>query len=301
MSIRLTWRNVNAAIADNIIIYRDTAPIPADTLPAPLVTLAADAVSYDDTTVVRGTVYYYRIAAVKGTDFVLTDNKIHGYFPDSGPGPQTLKRGDWKRGYFGRVLVGDFLNIAETRSVSGLTAGTAEPEAGLTHWHKYIYDGKILFIPNTSISNGLSWNAIYQAGLMYGTDNFGSPPTGGVASPPTFNVNQKRLATVKGYDFLIRAPKVSTLPTTQYITGDPQYADSEWLELICRTYLTTTRADIKGHWDDVTPKPVTRSVTQHFQSSTAAIIIAQANVDDLITYSAPTATMGWLPVFELQY
>lgn len=301
MSIRLTWRNPNAATADSVVIYRDTTPIPAATLPAPLVTLAGDAVSYDDTTVVRGVVYYYRIAMFKDADFVLSDNRIHGHFPDSGPGPQKLLRGDWKRGYFGRVPVGEFLSVAETRTACAFTTGTAEAEANLTHWHKYIYDGKILFIPNTSMASGLSWNILYQAGLMYGVDSFGVAPPG-ITSGPVFNVNQKRIVTAKGFDFLVRAPKVTTLPTNQFVTGDPLYADSEWLDLICRTYLITTRADIKGKWDDVTPKPTTRFLTPSFQSTGFIIGAAQSNVDDLVTaYGAGNATLGWLPVFELQY
>jgi hypothetical protein len=301
MSIRLTWRNVNAALADSIVIYRDTAPIPADTLPAPLATLAGAATTYDDATVVRGVVYYYRIAAVKGDDFVLTDNKIHGYFPDSGPGPQTLLRGDWKRGYFGRVPVGVFLTVAETRAVTAFSAGTAEAESGLTHWHKYIWDGKILFIPNSTISNAVSWNLIYQAGLMYGVDGFGSAPAG-IAGGVVINVNQKRVVTVKGFDFMVRAPKMSALPTSQYITAEPQYAESEWLDLMCRTYFTTTRTDLKGKWDDVAGKPTTRFIGQHIAGTNAVLLGANSNIDDLITgYTLPNASFGWLPVFELQY
>jgi hypothetical protein len=167
MSIRLTWRGDNAAIADNIIIYRDTVPILAEALPAPLATLAGNAVTYDDTDVVRGTLYYYRIAAVKDTNVMLTDNQLHGYFPDSGPGPQKIIRGDWKRGYFGRIAVADFLSITDVKTLSGFSTGTFQTDATLTYWLKFVIDGKILFMPGTYMCSNISWKNLYDAGFVY--------------------------------------------------------------------------------------------------------------------------------------
>lgn len=297
MSIRLTWRDVNAAIADNIIIYRDTVPIPPDSLPTPLVTLAGSATTYDDTTVVRGTVYYYRIAAVKGVDFVLSDNKIHGYFPDSGPGPQTLLRGDWKRGYFGRVTVPGFLTVAETRTVAGLTAGTAVSEATLTHWMKFIFDGKIIFVPCTTLTTGISWKSIYDAGLVYGVDGFGSPGPG--MSTVTFNVNQKKQVTVKGFEFLIRLPKASPLPTTTQITTPDQHAEGEWLELLGRSYLASVRPEVKPHWEDL-PALAWYSFTQHCNAANIVLVFV-GETSSTSTATNAGAGYGWLPFFELVY
>lgn len=66
-TVRLTWTDPNSGAAqeDEIRVYRDTAPFDAETLPAVLDTLAADEVTYDDTTALSGTSYWYAVAMVK--------------------------------------------------------------------------------------------------------------------------------------------------------------------------------------------------------------------------------------------
>lgn len=101
MSIRLTFTNPNNA--DSVKIYRDVNPIDLNALPAPLATLPGNATTFSDVTAVRNTVYYYVIASFKGSDVLFTPNQQYGYFPDTGPGPSKLLRGNWNEGYFGTV------------------------------------------------------------------------------------------------------------------------------------------------------------------------------------------------------
>lgn len=302
MSIRLAWRNVNAALADSIVIYRATAPIPADTLPAPLVTLAASATSYDDATAVRGTVYYYRIAAVKGSDFILTDNQAHGYFPDSGPGPQKLLRGDWNSGFFGRLTTDEFLTVADARTLCGVATGTVPAESLLTHWYKFIFNGKILFAPCISLGGSLSWVNLYSLGLMYGTDDNGAVPAGTGGGP--FTVNQKKQVAVKGYNFLVRQPKASPLPTTTLITTAAQMLGGEWFETMARVSISSARPDARGRYDDIAGSGYLQARSQHLGTTAAAVMVGGTVSDadgQIATGSGGSSTASWFPFFELIY
>lgn len=298
MSIKLSWPDVNAAVADSIKVYRSTGPIDPLNLPAPLVTLAGNALQYEDTAVVRGTIYYYRVAAFKGADMVISSDQIHGYFPNSGPGPQTILRGDWKRGYFGKVPIAEFLTAADAKALCGLAAGTAVADTILTYWNKFILDGKILFIPPCAATAGVVWKNIYDAGLMYGTDDTGSAPSTAQTATAT---NQRKVVLAKGFNFLVYSPKASAAPTNAYLaTGD--VGGSEWFETVARTLLSPTRADAKSRWDDQASHAAAfpGALTQHFASST---LVYGAVNDTAGSQNAGVvnANYGWYPIFELQY
>lgn len=297
MSVKLSWRQINAP--DSITIYRATSPIDAGALPAPLVTLSGAAVEYEDTTAVRGTLYYFRIAMTKGANTILSDNQLFGYYPNSGPGPQKLLRGDWKRGYFGRVPTADFLLAADAKTLCGLTAGTAVADTSLTHWYKYVFDGKILFIPNCAVATSVTWRNIYDAGLMYGTDDAGSAPANSATSVATAT-NQKKIVTAKGFNFLVRSPKASNQPTNVPYTVDTQLADTDWMETISRMWFTPTRADAKARWDDQST-PTLSAICQHFSATANVIMVIGADVPSTLASSSTSATYGWFPIFELQY
>ena len=100
MSVRVNWNN-KGQIFDSIEVYRSTDKNTDWSLLSPIATLAGNLEEYIDNDVTRGTIYHYRVKVIKGSDSFLTDVITHGYFPESGPGPQTLLRGDWECGYFG--------------------------------------------------------------------------------------------------------------------------------------------------------------------------------------------------------
>lgn len=97
--------------------------------------------------------------------------------PDSGPGPKTLSRGDTTFGFFGEVdsseliapgdLVTTFLSSYSTFDVAPVT----------TKWLKFIVNGKVLFTPFVQACTNVSWNNLYDAGLVYGTGDNGLYPT----------------------------------------------------------------------------------------------------------------------------
>lgn len=97
------------------------------------------------------------------------------FFPDSGPGPKTLLSGNAVDGYFGQVTTDQLFTYAEIEAEITKMTGTKLVPTDLT-WHKFIIDNKVLFTANRAFRN-TTWNAVYQAGYIYGTDDNGKFPT----------------------------------------------------------------------------------------------------------------------------
>lgn len=293
MAIRLTWSDKNAAVADGVYIYRDTVPIPANALPTPLATLPGNAISYDDTTALRNTVYYYRVGTFKGSDLLVSDNVIMGNFPDTGPGPQTLQKGDWNLGYFGVVAPADLLAFSELYAQLGLSGGGLQTDGTNAGWHKFIRDGSIIYLPITPLLTGVSWNNLYDSGLVYGVDGNGSPPAGSVAARhPT---KQKRVVTKGTYTFWVRSLKGSTKgPSVILSINNDGFDNSEWAETISRLLLASSLPSNSTKWADLATTAT--CLTQHVRSSVNALTL---NGETWGTV-AMTGAAGFLPVPELK-
>lgn len=304
MGILLNWGNANASVADGINIYRAESRIPLDTLPSPIATLPGSATSYEDTTVARGKVYHYRVGVYKGDDLLVGPNQMQGYFPNSGPGPQSLKAGDWTLGYFGRVSLADFATAQEMVTLCGVS-GTVIADTVMKYWNKFIRNGKIIFAPCTELAYGMTWQQLYNLGLVYGVDGFGTYPTG-VTSAMNFNVNQKKLVTVKGSQFLVRLPQMTKQPLTEMVSGaNVDAAGTEWLDLHCRSAMFSANPALKGRWNDEAVVSQMGGLSQHWSSATQ-VVAANAGAADTpnqiqIYTTSATIGYGWLPFLELQY
>lgn len=295
MSVRISWANANAT-ADSVILYRAAAPFAQTALPAPLVTLAGNATTYDDTTVTRNTVAYYRAKIVKGSEELITPLLTMGHFPDSGPGPQTLLRGNWALGYFGRVPVANMWTIAQFRTATGATGlGAAGAESTLTFWHKFIRNGKIIFVPSAIMANTTtSWSSLYALGLVYGTNDNGAVPTTLTAMPTP--VNQQKIITLGTYSFLVRLPLGCTLPVSAI---QPNFATaldgSEWDETIGRCYTGWTQVYNAARFDDIAlANPAT--VTQHLTNNAKTTLSRGLSGVEGAYESVSTS---WVPFVEL--
>lgn len=201
MDITIKFDNFNGGTEDGVRVYRSDAVISSAELPEPLATLPAGTTQYVDTTAVRGSKYYYRFGVFKGTDEVLTKNiMVLAIAPaDTGPGPQTLQAGDWDLGYFGYCNSASFISYGGLISALGLEVGTAMTDYG---WYKVAYKGKVMFIPRSVLRTGVTYNQIYQAGAVFGTnDNGPVTPTGAVAT------NQYKLQDIGGFTFIPRLMK----------------------------------------------------------------------------------------------
>lgn len=104
------------------------------------------------------------------------------YFPDSGPGNKTLRRGTSTFGYFGEVTSAELFQGWELAAAAGLEAGT-EVSNSSTTWFKFIRNGKYLFLPNTQLRISIAWSELYAKGLVYGVSEGGPYPFGGTPVP----------------------------------------------------------------------------------------------------------------------
>ena len=80
-------------------------------------------------------------------------------------------------GYFGIVPSADFISGDALASALGITSGSSINSD--TPWIKLMKNGKILFHPLEPLRHSIPWNAIYNAGAVYGTGDEGTLPPNG--------------------------------------------------------------------------------------------------------------------------
>lgn len=307
MAIKLAWGSANIT-ADSVVIYRSLAKIDLAALPDPLVTLEGTATDYTDTTAARNTVYNYVIAINKGSDTVLTQNKVYGHFPDTGPGPATLLRGSWNDGYFGSMPQTDFYSNSDLGTALGMTASAINTTQNTQIWHKFILDGKILFIPQSSLSSNYAFRDVYNLGCVYGTNDFGDHlwPDKGINGGT--GVNQYKTVTKYGYTFLVRLPKGSTLPTSAVVptTWDDNNGNSEWYQTMGRIFLNQATNAIRTRYDDylyvanASYNGHMQTMTQHWTAATNVLFLGTSTgFDTIMPSSWGGVGYWWRPVLEL--
>ncbi|EBX6605129.1 hypothetical protein DS160_25175 [Salmonella enterica subsp. enterica serovar Enteritidis] len=210
MALKLKWKNPNK-VPTTIDIYRsDTHDV---SLTTPLVTLSEGETEWVDTTALFGKTYYYVWVVNTDNDQVVSQPQKIEVADRHGPGPNTLLHGNENYGFFGTVSSADFVNSGvitdALKSVSGIGTAVVYPT-----WFKYIRKGKVLFVPSTRFTD-TTWNSLYNAGAVFGTDGFGPPEFGG-------SVNQFTTFEFKGDLFLIRLPKgIPDGLTVSDVTGLP--------------------------------------------------------------------------------
>lgn len=303
MAVRLDWPK--PASADSIKVYRSLSKIDLANLPDPLVTLAGDATFYSDVTAARNTIYNYVVATALGDDVVFTQNQEYGYFPETGPGPSVLMRGNWREGYFGTVSQTDFIGAADLCTALNFAPNSVNTSA--VTWHKFILDGKILFIPQLSIAMTNLYD-LYRNGLVYGTDDNGARPTDttGIGAQP--GVNQLRKVIINNLEFKARLPKASSAPTTEYLkdltAGDARWGEGEWNRTFGRMAYNAFTLCIRSRWGQLTSYGsnnvnFTAAFTQHMLSPTANITMFSASSDVPSSMAWNSSYYSWRPVLEL--
>lgn len=164
MPIKLDWYDNTPGI-DKQFIYRSLTPINQASPGTPLAEVASDVFTYTDNTVVQGQLYYYAIASSKGDQISISRQVPIAYYAETGPGPQTLVRGDWNFGYFGSIPLTD---IADATTIIAAMGSTAMKVGGATLWYKVAYKGKVLFVPNGNLATTAQWLWLYNNGFAYG-------------------------------------------------------------------------------------------------------------------------------------
>jgi len=139
------------------------------------------------------------------------------------PGSKTLFAGDLQAGFYGFVQPSEMGLITSNASGNqafnganlalgcGLTSGTAFNDN--IQLMKFAYKGKTLFIPQTGYRHSATWDAIYNAGLVFGTNDEGFlPPTGRCGVQLSINTADNSINTTSG-DFLAGVDSSDTVAT----------------------------------------------------------------------------------------
>ncbi len=232
------------------------------------------------------------------------------------PGPTGLIGGDTTAGFYGEVPAADFITGGDLSAALGLSAGTLHNDT--TPWLKFTLDGKTLFMPKKTIRYGLGWEAIYQAGAVYGDDTDGLSPSG----TPT---SQNAKVNIGGLEYRVRLIRgAGSDPTTNGDAGwDLSYTHgSEWNRLFypihsgvhSRSENPNPHTDPNtapfGSWANYTDAdlllesstdPGRRNWCMETTPVNEKVVRGYIGVTHVIDYSPtnPHQVEGWRPVLEL--
>jgi hypothetical protein len=233
MKNTLKWKNRNT-LPFTINIYRGAAPLDRNNLTNPIATLTNGETQYEDE-VVRGSTNYYVIETVKNGDKAPGNNLPITALPKRGPGPLTLKQGDYNYGYFGSLPSREFISTtAMLQQVApSLAALTAQIMQVAPTWHKYVRKGKILYIPQGPLISNVPYTTIYNAGLVFGVDNNGPYlPAGGVATNQLkfveFGGNKYKVRLMTGFNDDLSVRPTYGFAQAEYLNPAP----NEWDDLV---------------------------------------------------------------------
>lgn len=124
------------------------------------------------------------------------------------PGPKTLLRGDTNVGFYGFVQPSEMGliagNVAGKQDFNGSNLALAVGISQGTEFNinvplmKFHYKGKVLFIPLTGYRHTVTWDAIYNAGAVFGTSDEGLlPPTGRIGTDLTIDATDNSINCTK--------------------------------------------------------------------------------------------------------
>lgn len=249
MSLVVKWEDIPDAAGYEI--YRSKTKFSLSTLPTDKVSVPAGATEYEYTDVDRQTVYWFAIrtldangAGTFGQVFPL------GYFPDTGPGPSTLLRGDWAFGFFGEVspnLVGTADEV-----YAALVQTTADnpikPTVKDFVYLKCIVNGKIVFIPSSPFGtySVMGTSAHYIS-------------IGATGDAATLDDNTAPVIKLKGRDYRHRLPRASnSKPTGPLVNLDVVSDDVLMSEvgMLAALLLSAAETDVSKNPDNRNAAPL---------------------------------------------
>lgn len=235
MTIRLSWPAQTGL--DAIEIYRKVgyaATLDPLAPGAPYKTLAGNKTEFieaiEDLT--EKTIYVYWIAAVKGSERLIGAPVMQGYYLDTGPGPQTLLRGDWAAGYFGAIPKEEFFTQKELLALVPKLSNVSLMD--VPTWHKFVFRGRIVFYPSTTNAYG-AYYQFYTNGIAQGTSG-----EGGTITPSGYGAtNQLTTVDKNGRRYSIRLPYLATA-NNPASSSDAITRQGEWRNTMCRLIGNTT-------------------------------------------------------------
>jgi len=154
MSITITWLPHTLVSGEVLNIYRSDTRNGTFAL---LDSFNTSINSYTDTTALDNKVYFYKVTNTvngsTGTSVIIP----FANFPNTGPGPTTLLRGDWEFGYFGELgnsLLPTFTEILTAAGLTMPTWATGNLKGAETIWRKWIVNGRIIYFPEQYLCAG---------------------------------------------------------------------------------------------------------------------------------------------------
>lgn len=153
-------------------------------------------------------------------------------YPNSGPGPMYLKLGNEDIGYFGEVSSAELITYVAYKDhlnpalLVDINSGTLDKG-----WFKFMHQGKVKFISKYPLGDNLSWEALYKAGGIYGTNDNGTYPS--PAAGPYFNQYKPISVTQYGKTWTM-VPKAMTGAQIDPTTNPVTLSGSEFDDLLCR-------------------------------------------------------------------
>lgn len=190
----------------------------------------------------------------------------------NGPGASTPIVGDLQMGYFGSVIASELFTREEL--CERLNHQSDGPP--ITAWHKFSYNGKVLFYPDQVLYTRVGYNHLYKLGLIYGTRSLNQIPYGAVVSNGIlgFGVTLKK----DQVKYRVRAPHSRMQPLNS--GHDGHYTGGEY--------------DVIQHLAEALTDPVPIFTGDYIGSS---VITRQ---DEQFSYTHPLlAEAGYRPVLEV--
>lgn len=230
MAITLKWAPQSGL--DSIEIYRGDKRLDESAPGAPKATLPGGAVEYVDEDVVENSNYFYTVVAVKAGNRTFSAPRCIPYLSKWGPSdPSSMTpRGDMDAAYLcylpNNMLTDPAGLWAMLPEASAITKGT------WTTWLKFIYNGKILFVPNAAAGLAAmtaSWNQLNAAGLLFGEDNPDKLPAWAAAG-----VKHKKIIAIGENEYIVRVMRLSNEPFGTFLTSQAQCAGSEFHSTLAR-------------------------------------------------------------------
>lgn len=293
MSIRVNWVNNNISFT-NIKVYRSTTLLEGSALPTPLVTLTSGT-TYLDTTSLPDTVYWYAVAITNGGETVVSYLAPTIQHSVLGPGPAELLRGDAMCGYYGPVPTTELFTPAVFQGL--VNYGTAW--GAVRDWDKFLFRGKILFIPRAPLVNNATWNGLYDNGLVYGVDGPGLPK----GRP---DKNQLVVISRDNFDFKVRCIRATN--SADYALIVSASADSEVRLLHGAIYFNGAVPFSKVYALNSLDSANEYAGGKSTSSADVLGVLAEADTTNcnttgdapwVINSRARTMVHGWRPVLEL--
>lgn len=217
-------------------------------------------------------------------------------YPDSGPGPKTLQYGNEDLGYFGTLAATDFFTQTELATAVNMFGGSLEQEN--PDWIKCFINKKILFIPSQPIRTALSWNDLYSAGIIYGTEDNGKYP----GSPAVY---QTRIVGKRGSNFVVRTFGAGDPDPSGLADGaKPDPKNYEWGKF-CTAFYDGLHAQFAGSWKIASRNLIIgKAIPQMFSGNVTTScnpMLFPTDANPLQVYLIGKGWLGsrWQPVLEL--